>query len=283
MTVKVPTFDALMNPLIQALKELGGSGTIEEIEAKTAELAGLTDEQLALLHDPSKGSQTEFGYRLAWTRTYLKKFGVLENPERRIWALSANGAKIDQIDAAEVKRFVRAQRPKDPEDSELESSPEPGEPFDWRNALRAAMLRMSPDAFERLAQRILRQSGFIQVEVTGRTGDGGIDGRGIMQLGGMLSFRVIFQCKRYQGSVGASQIRDFRGAMVGRAEKGLFITTGTFTLDARREATRDGAPPIDLVDGDQLIETLKRLELGVHSRKVEIEEVTVDTEWFASI
>lgn len=142
---------------------------------------------------------------------------------------------------------------------------------------------MSPDAFERLTQRILRESGFIQVEVTGRTGDGGVDGRGIMQLGGMLSFRVIFQCKRYQGSVGAGQIRDFRGAMVGRAEKGLFITTGTFTPDARREATRDGAPPIDLVDGDQLIDILKKLELGVHSRKVEIEEITVDSEWFATI
>src|SRR5690606_20312219 len=119
------------------------------------------------------------------------------------------------------------------------------------------MLNMPPDAFERLTQRILRESDFIQVEVTGRSGDGGVDGRGIMQLGGMLSFRVIFQCKRYQGSVGSSQIRDFRGAMVGRAEKGLFITTGTFTQDARREATRDGAPPIDLVDGDQLIDILK--------------------------
>lgn len=283
MTPKVPTFDTLMNPLIQALKQLGGSGTIEEIEAKTAEIAGLTDEQLSILHDPAKGSQTEFGYRLAWTRTYLKKFGLLENPSRRIWALTSTGAKVDQIDSAEVKRFVRAQRPKAPDQSESESTLQPEEAADWRDELRATLFGMSPDAFERLTQRLLRGSGFIQVEVTGRTGDGGVDGRGIMQLGGMLSFRVIFQCKRYQGSVGSSQIRDFRGAMVGRAEKGLFITTGTFTLDARREATRDGAPPIDLVDGDQLIDTLKKLELGVHAKKVEIEEVTVDTEWFTGI
>jgi len=272
-----------MNPLIQALKQLGGSGTIEEIEAKTAEIAGLTDEQLSILHDPNKGSQTEFGYRLAWTRTYLKKFGILENTSRRVWALTSEGAKTDKVDPAEVKRYVRAQSPRTSDRNEPEQSQEPEEAADWRDELRHTMLNMPPDAFERLTQRILRESGFIQVEVTGRTGDGGVDGRGIMQLGGMLSFRVIFQCKRYQGSVGSSQIRDFRGAMVGRAEKGLFITTGTFTLDARREATRDGAPPIDLVDGDQLIDILKKLELGVQARKVEVEEVTVDTEWFAGI
>jgi len=282
VAVKVPTFDTLMNPLIQALKQLGGSGTIEEIEAKTAEIVGVTDEQLSVLHDPSRGSQTEFGYRLAWTRTYLKKYGILENSGRGIWALTPAGAKVETVDPAEVKQFVRAQsvRPPGKKPEELTDSDEPA---NWQDELRVVMRRMSPDAFERLTQRILRESGFIQVEVTGRTGDGGVDGRGIMQLGGMLSFRVIFQCKRYQGSVGAGQIRDFRGAMVGRAEKGLFITTGTFTPDARREATRDGAPPIDLVDGDQLIDILKKLELGVHSRKVEIEEITVDSEWFAAI
>lgn len=282
MTVKVPTFDTLMNPLIQAFKQLGGSGTIEEIEAKTAEVAGVTDEQLSVLHDPSRGSQTEFGYRLAWTRTYLKKYGILENSGRAIWALTPTGAKVETVDPAEVKQFVRAQLPRKRATNQDDAT-DSDEVADWQDEVRATMLSMSPDAFERLTQRILRESGFIQVEVTGRTGDGGVDGRGIMQLGGMLSFRVIFQCKRYQGSVGSSQIRDFRGAMVGRAEKGLFITTGTFTLDARREATRDGAPPIDLVDGDQLINILKRLELGVRSKKVEIEEVTVDKEWFASI
>lgn len=283
MAAKVPAYDALMNPLIQALKQLGGSGTIEEVEARTAKIAGLTDEQLSILHDSSKGSQSQFSYRLGWTRTYLKKYGVLENSSRGVWALTAEGAKIDKVDPAKVKRSVRAQSPRPSERNKPEPPDEPEEAADWRDELRRTMLDMPPDAFERLAQRILRESGFIQVEVTGRTGDGGVDGRGIMQLGGMLSFHVIFQCKRYQGSVGPGQIRDFRGAMVGRAEKGLFITTGTFTQDARREATRDGAPLIDLVDSEQLIDILKKLELGVHAERVEIEEVTVDTEWFAGI
>lgn len=142
---------------------------------------------------------------------------------------------------------------------------------------------MEPSAFERLVQRLLRESGFIQVEVTGQSGDGGIDGKGIMRLGGLLSFHVIFQCKRYRGPVTVSQVRDFRGAMVGRADKGLLITTGNFTKDATREATRDGAPAIDLIDGDQLIDKLKELGLGVKTEKVEIEKVTVDRDWILSI
>jgi restriction system protein len=147
----------------------------------------------------------------------------------------------------------------------------------------ACSVEARPAAFERLVQRLLRESGFIQVEVTGRSGDGGIDGKGIMRLGGLLSFHVIFQCKRYRGAVTAAQVRDFRGAMVGRADKGLLITTGNFTKDAMREATRDGAPAIDLVDNDQLVEKLKELSLGIHTKKIEVEQVTVDSAWFQSI
>ena len=142
------------------------------------------------------------------------------------------------------------------------------------------LLKIRPDAFEKLCQRILREAGFVQVEVTGRSGDGGIDGRGIIKIGGMLSFYVIFQCKRYRGSISAQQIRDFRGAMVGRADKGLFITTGTFTRDARHEASRDGAPPIDLIEGIELAEKIKELGMGI---KVKTEEVVeIDRNWFRS-
>ena len=66
------------------------------------------------------------------------------------------------------------------------------------------------------------------------------------------------------------EVRDFRGAMVGRADKGLLITTGTFSKEAVREATRDGAPAIDLIDGDQLVDKLQDLALGVRTEKVEI-------------
>ena len=151
----------------------------------------------------------------------------------------------------------------------------------WREELLATLFNLKPDAFERLCQRVLRESGFTQVKVTGRSGDGGIDGVGLVRLGGLLSFPVLFQCKRYRGVVGPSTIRDFRGAMVGRADRGLVITTGTFSRDTRMEATRDGAPPIDLVDNEQLIDKLKELGLGV---KVEMkEDVTVLPSWFQQL
>ncbi len=164
---------------------------------------------------------------------------------------------------------------------ELSDSDTP-ETQSWREELYHLLTKeVSPDAFERLAQRLLRESGFVQVEITGRTGDGGIDGKGIARIHGFMSFHVIFQCKKYQGSVSAGEIRDFRGAMVGRADKGLFITTGTFTPAAIKETTRDGAPPIDLVDGEQLAEKLKELKLGVQTEM--IEKVTINKGWFSNL
>ncbi|CAN5852846.1 restriction endonuclease [soil metagenome] len=282
---KVPTYDQLMNPTLQVLRTLGGSATIEEIYTKVTELVGLTNEQLDVLHNPERGGQTEMEYRLAWSRTYLKKYGILENSSRGIWALTAKGRQLEKVDVNVVKRFVQdeaKQRKISPDDEVLPPEPVVTE-LSWRDELLGILLKMEPKAFERLIQRLLRESGFIQVEVTGQSGDGGIDGKGIMRLGGLLSFHVIFQCKRYSGSVTASQIRDFRGAMVGRADKGLFVTTSNFTKDAVKEATRDGAPAIDLVDGDQLVNKLKELSLGVQTKKVEIEQIVLDAGWFATI
>lgn len=281
--VGVPTFDALMNPLIQALKQLGGSGTIEEIDRKVAEIANLSDTQLEVLHNPEKSSQTEVEYRLAWTRTYLKKYGLLENSGRGVWALTPKGLQLDRVDPRTIKRYVRDTDRQARTTVEHVEKPEIAPELTWRDELLAALLDMDTTAFERLVQRLLREAGFIQVEVTGRSGDGGIDGKGIMRLGGLLSFHVLFQCKRYRGSVGAGQVRDFRGAMVGRADKGLLITTGNFTRDAMQEATRDGADPIDLVDGDKLLDLLKDFALGVQTKRVEVEQITIDCEWFQAL
>jgi restriction system protein len=281
--VDIPTFDTFMNPVIQALKSLGGSGTIEEINNKVAEIAGLSDEQLEVLHNPEKGGQTEVEYRLAWTRTYLKKYSVLENSSRGVWALTPKGRQLDRVNPRTVRRFVQEQGKKAPAVGAEDELDEAGAKLSWREELLDTLLAMDPSAFERLVQRFLRESGFIQVEVTGQSGDGGIDGKGIMRLGGLLSFHVIFQCKRYRGSVTVSQVRDFRGAMVGRADKGLLITTGNFTKDAMREATRDGAPAIDLIDGDLLLDKLKELGLGVRTEKIEMEQVAVDRDWFLGI
>ncbi|MDP9127976.1 MAG: restriction endonuclease [Pseudomonadota bacterium] len=281
---KLPTFDQLINPLLLALRTLGGSGSIEEMYDKVVELEQLPDEVVAMPHDPDKSNQTEVGYRLAWARTYLKKYGLLENSSRGIWALTPQAKQAKEVNPQEVVKAVKALGKKEGPTKEGGDVPPPDVPEEqeWKQRLyRLLTEKLSPAGFERLMQRVLRESGFIRVEVTGRSGDGGIDGRGIARIHGLMSFHVLFQCKRYKGAVGPGDIRDFRGAMVGRADKGLFITTGTFTPAAVKEATRDGAPPIDLLDGDELASKLKELKLGVGIETVEV--VRIDDAWFDNV
>ena len=271
----VPRYHEMFTPALQAVRELGGSCSISEMADRVSKILDLSEEDVNAIH---KGNMTQLEYRLSWARNYLKNYGLLENSARGVWALTPKGRETDTVDSSKVRRFVRslhrqarADRADADDDAEANLS--------WQDELIQVVQTMEPEAFERLCQRILRESGFIQVEVTGRSGDGGIDGRGVVKLGNLLSFHVIFQCKRYSGSVSASTVRDFRGAMVGRADKGLLITTGRFTRDARTEAQRDGAPPLDLIDGSSLAEMLKELKLGVSTELVE--EVTVNAEWFA--
>ena len=287
---KMPTYDSLMNPLLNALKYLGGSGSIDEIYDKVVEQESIPEDITAILHSPEKSNQTEVAYRLAWARTYLKKYDFVENSSRGVWSLTPKAKEQTAVNPQEVVRFVRELDKKSPKSKkikkensvDLATNELPEEAQEWREQLHYMLTKLlSADAFERLTQRLLRESGFVQVEVTGRSGDGGIDGKGIAKIHGFMSFHVIFQCKKYQGSVSASDIRDFRGAMVGRADKGLFITTGTFTPAVVKEATRDGAPPIDLVDGDHLADKLKELGLGIKTELVE--KVTVDDKWFSNL
>ena len=279
----LPTFDRMLIPTIKALQLLGGSGTTEEIYEKVVQILDIPDEILDKLHGNT--SKTEVEYRLGWSRTYLRKYGLLENSSRGIWSLKSTTIDVENLDYREIVKFVREPKKNQPvkpsnlieEITSLETSEE----LEWHQQLHKVLLSLSPSAFERLIQRLLRESGLIQVQVPGKSGDGGIDGVGIARINGFLSFHVLFQCKRYQGSVAAGQIRDFRGAMQGRTDKGLFITTGTFTREAIKEATRDGAPPIDLIDGEQLVQRLKEFKLGVNIAMVEL--VEVDEDWFAKI
>ena len=270
-------------PTIQALQILGGSGTTEEIYDQVIQILNLPDKVLEIPHGST--SQSEVEYRLAWSRTYLKKYGLLQNSARGVWSLASTSINLNDLDAKEIVKTVReAEKNKTISTVQADEAVESIESLKelaWHQQLHNILLSLEPSTFERLVQRLLRESGFIQVQVTGKSGDGGIDGVGIARINGFLSFHVLFQCKRYQGSVTPSQIRDFRGAMQGRTDKGLFITTGTFTRDAIKEATRDGAPPIDLIDGEQLVQRLKELGLGV--RITMIESVDVDADWFTRI
>lgn len=272
----VPKYDDLFQPLLDALHELGGSASIEEIDEKVAKVLKLNDDDINEIH---RGNITKLSYRLGWSRNYLKKFGLLENSQRGIWRLTLKGQATKRIDKATVRREVKKMSKKEVDINDIDEGTTP-EDIDttWQEELVGKLLQVSPESFEKLCQRVLREAGFVQVEVTGRSGDGGIDGKGILKMNGLLSFHIIFQCKRYQNAVSSKEIRDFRGAMQGRTDKGLFITTSTFTRDAKQEATRDGAPPIDLIDGNSLAEKMKELNLGV---KIKTEEnVSIDNSFF---
>jgi len=274
----VPTYDGLFNPLLHAMRELGGSASVAEQEDKVAALLNLSEQEVSEIH---RGNRTKLSYRLAWARNYLKRVGLLENSSRGVWALTAKGKAVPKLDSAKVKREVQAlDREQAEKDKPTDAAPSETR---WEDEALDTIKQIPPKAFETLCQRLLRESGFIQVQITGQSGDGGIDGRGVVRVGGVLSFHVIFQCKRYKDTVSASVIRDFRGAMVGRADKGLLITTGTFTRDARAEAQRDGAPPLDLIDGEELVQKLKDLRLGIEVIPRVIEDVNVNKEWFNTL
>lgn len=281
----VPTFDRLMWPCLRALKAMGGSASNDELLATIIELENVPEEVASFIHTDNR--QTKLGYNLAWAKTYLKRAGAIENSNRGVWSITDVGERMTERDVEGVPALVRRQdydsrrsKPTTQDADDADDEQAPAELQSWRDALIGQLRQMDPTAFERLAQRLLREAGFIKVEVTGRSGDGGIDGIGVLRLN-LLSFHVLFQCKRYSGSVAAREIRDFRGAMVGRSDKGLFITTGTFTSDAKREATRDGAPAVELIDGDQLCDLLRQLKLGVRIELVE--RVVVDEEWLAKV
>lgn len=277
---EVPKFHELMWPTLKAIKELGGSATNSEIVDKVIVLESIPEAIQNIPH--TAGSKSKLEYNLAWARSYLKAVGALDNSERGIWSLTDSGLRVspDEIKSlvSKARTAGHESRKNRPETSqvveELDFS-------DWKDKLiNLLRTKLSPQQFERLTQRLLRESGFTEVEVTGKSGDGGVDGYGILRIG-LLSFKVIFQCKRYKDSVGPGEIRDFRGAMQGRADKGLFVTTGTFTKSAKDEATRDGAPPIDLIDGDELCNLLKNLKLGI---SIEIQEIAhINEKWFESI
>jgi restriction system protein len=214
--------------------------------------------------------------------------GLLENSARGVWSLTEDGRRLEEHEASSIAARVRAtQTPRrsaehpfllEAEESDGAGEDEP----DWKEALLTRLLELPPDGFERLAGRLLREAGFLNVTITGRAGDGGIDAAGVYRVS-LLTFPVYVQCKRHRGSVGSGAVRDFRGAMAGRGDKGLLITTGSFTAEARREATRDGAPPVDLVDGEELCELLKQFRLGVEKERREIEQVTIQPSFFDDI
>jgi restriction system protein len=288
-----PQFVRFFGPVVEALHKLGGSARPAEVYQAVATNLNVSDE---VQSETLPSGASRFNNQIAWARFYLGKAGLLDTSRRGVWMLTEKGRSTPSLtepQALELFRAVQAGFPRTArkQPAGAEHTPGPTERVDEEappsdgaapahsnhrlEALR--ILRgLPPEGFEQFCQRLLRESNFEEVTVTGRSGDGGVDGIGLLKANALVSFKVVFQCKKYSGPVGASQVRDFRGAMMGRADKGIVLTTGTFTTDAKREAVRDGVPPIELVDGEKLLDLMENLELGL----TPVKAYAVEAEFF---
>lgn len=273
--IRGPQFIQFFQPVIDALMELGGSGQPSEVKEVIADKLQIPDDEQA---EQISSGASRFSKNVDWARFYLAKANYIDSSTRGVWSLTESGRNLKLSNANALKLFQeihqtfsverRKQRDKSSKSDQTDVTDEiPDEETDHRSILLKKIMSVSPEGFERLCQRLLRESGFESVSVTGRSGDGGLDGNGVLQVNAFVSFKVLFQCKRYSGSVSPSQVRDFRGAMQGRADKGIILTTGTFTSEAKKEAVRDGVPPIELVDGEKLLDMFETLELGLKPKK----------------
>ncbi|MGI9066666.1 MAG: restriction endonuclease [Pyrinomonadaceae bacterium] len=270
-TARGPKFVGFFWPVIEVLKELGGSARPAEVREQIAKKLGISEQEQA---EPMQSGIPRFDNQVAWARFYLAKAGIIDSSARGVWTLTEKGRALTHLnhdEALELFKVVLAQFQRESEETIEAEDGEAIPPQDaalttaanYRQQLLEILRGLPPSGFERFCQRLLRESGFQEVTVTGRSGDGGIDGIGILQVGALVSFKVLFQCKRYSGAVNPSQVRDFRGAMQGRTDKGIIVSTGSFTPDSKREAVRDGVPPIELIDGEKLVTMIEELELGL--------------------
>ena len=283
----IPKYWELFQPVYDVINNLGGSATNAEIIEGVIHKLDISDDLADIPHN-EKTSQTELAYRISWAKSYLKNYEMITNSERGVWTINPEFPKIETINKDDVINKYRKKRKKYgmkkadiPTDRELwnDYAEFPEEIKPWRERLSEVIQNMDPYGFERLAQRVLRECGFTQVTVTKKSGDGGIDGTGKLRINGIFSFNVAFQCKRYKGSVGASDIRDFRGSLTTDVEKGVMITTGTFSTAAKEEAATQGKKQIDLIDGEDFISKLAEYGIGVRP----ITTYEIDVEFFNNI
>lgn len=270
---KQAEFVKWFGPILDALRDLGDSGKPKEVSNKIASNLNLNDE---IIDETLKSGVNRFYNQVAWARQYLVWEGLLDSSRYGTWKLTEAGknTNLDEKEArkiflkwVEINQKAREKREAKVIEDQEETAPEEYEKEKSLNLLDV-LQSLSPSGFEKISRELLREHGFENVFVTGGSHDGGIDGYGILELNPFVSFKVLFQCKRYKGAVSRAQVGDFRNAMIGRAEKGIIITTGTFTNEAIKEASREGAPQIELVDGAKLVEMFEKVELGLQPKIV---------------
>jgi restriction system protein len=237
-------------PLLEVLVEIGGQGRPSDIyPLVTAKFPQVSEEDLAESL-PSGGNRWQ--NRIQWARQNLVAEGDIDSPSRGTWRITDKGrARLG--DAGEVE-------PSPPDASFLELYEEYEASF--HSQLLERLHDLSPREFEYFARRLLLAYGFVNVQVTEISADGGIDGYGKLRLG-LATMNVAFQCKRWQGNVGRPEVDKFRGAIQGEFEQGVFFTTSDFTPAARKASLRRGAVPVILLNGEGIVDLMIEKGLGV--------------------
>jgi restriction system protein len=288
--LKGPKFVQYFQPVIDGLRDLGSSAKPREVYAWIAEHYPIPQEEI---ESTTKGGQSKFENKVGWARFYLAKGGLIDTEQRGVWVLTEKGrnARLSHEDAYGLFKSIHdgfQREDGQPGEAESEKTVDEADAsapdekaYLNQDAIQEELVRIlrsiSDKGFEELCARLLRHIGFENLKVTGQSGDHGIDGEGFLLINRFVRIKVMFQCKRYSGTVQVKEIRDFRGAIQGRAERGIFLTTGTFTRGARDEAARENATAIELVDIDRLLELLIEEGLGVRETKA----LTIDRDFFS--
>lgn len=264
--MKKTDFVQFIKPVLSVLQNNGGAADSTGVIEQVIEQLGISDVEL---EETTSNGQSRIKNQINWARFYLFKAGLIDNSQRGIWRLTNEGleSKLSDEDVLVlVKQVQENSRKTNPNDKKKENTKIDNtltEDEEHSLELISIIQKLSPSGFEKLCKRLLTEIGINEIQITGGAGDQGIDGKGIVKLNDVVSLNIVFQCKRYRETVSPHHVRDFRGAMQGRGEKGLIISTGRFTKEAKAEATRDGVAPIELIDGDRLVELFEKYKLGL--------------------
>jgi len=264
--MKGPEFLKYINPVLTTLQSNGGAGDSSDVIEQVIDKLGITE---AELEETTSNGQSRIRNQIQWARFYLFKAGLIDNAQRGIWRLTNDGLdrRLNDDGVYNLFKGVQNSVKKTPTTKLKKAEPVfenvPTEDEEHSLGLINIIQNLSPAGFEKLCKRLLTEIGINEIVITGGSGDQGIDGKGIVKLNDVVSLNIVFQCKRYKETVSPHHVRDFRGAMQGRGEKGLIITTGRFTKEAKSEANRDGVTPIELIDGDRLVELFEKYRLGL--------------------
>ncbi len=275
--MKGPKFLKYWIPLVDVLKESGGAGATAEIIDSVINKMNIPE---AELEETLKSGALKVRNQIQFARLYLVKSEFIDSSTRGLWKLTEKGFESKLTEEKVYKLFKKVQKTladnRKNQDDEKSNKYNDDSEYDNQEILDEShqtvvlniLKKLTPKGFELICKRLLTEIGIENVQITGGTNDHGIDGTGVIRINDVVSFTVIFQCKRFKETVSPSYIRDFRGTMQGRADKGIFLTTGRFTSESKNEAKRDGVPPIELIDGEKLVSLFEKYELGMKPKLI---------------